>query len=195
MWVNVLIMICMSWSESVLACMCMWEHKQCTYADAFFNNQGMFCMRQVKRESLFRKWTLSFIWGEDLIKGGSLLVTEATLEVSVCVVVFMHVCEAEMETADVWGKIAQVVACVCVRPIVHLGADDSLGGSLYVGRQTKERRPVILWKIFYYTAVVLERNIRHITGLTQKQTHPHAWIVGKKLDVKIVEKNKKNKDM
>lgn len=41
---------------------------------------------------------------------------------------------------------------------VHLGADDSLGGSLYVGRQTKECRSVILWEILYYAAVVLERH-------------------------------------
>lgn len=41
---------------------------------------------------------------------------------------------------------------------VHLGADDSLGGSLYVGRQTKECRSVILWEILYYATVVLERH-------------------------------------
>lgn len=40
----------------------------------------------------------------------------------------------------------------------HLGAGDSLGGSFYVGRQTKECRLVIFWETVYYTAVVLERH-------------------------------------
>lgn len=52
-------------------------------------------------------------------------------------------------------------ACVCE---VHLGADDSLGGSFNVGRQTKECRPVILWEILYDTPVVLEgrKRVTHI---------------------------------
>lgn len=56
---------------------------------------------------------------------------------------------------------------VCV--LVHLGADDSLGGSLYVGRQTKECRSVILGEILYYAAVVLGRH----TGMYQV-THRKA---------------------
>lgn len=52
---------------------------------------------------------------------------------------------------------------------VHLGTDDSLGGSLNVGRQTKECRSVILWEILYYAAVVLERHV-HI-HLQVKHTH------------------------
>lgn len=45
---------------------------------------------------------------------------------------------------------------------LHLGADDSLGGSLYVGRQTKECRSVILGEILYYAAVVLGNKQRHM---------------------------------
>lgn len=41
---------------------------------------------------------------------------------------------------------------------VHLGTDDSLGGSLYVGRQTKECRSVVLWEVLYYAAVVLGKH-------------------------------------
>lgn len=40
--------------------------------------------------------------------------------------------------------------------VVHLGADDSLGGSLNVGRQTKKCRSVILWETIDYGAVVLQ---------------------------------------
>ena len=61
-----------------------------------------------------------------------------------------------------------VYECVCV----HLGADDSLGGSLDVGRQTKECRSVILWEILYYAAVVLVRHTHtHNVRVTQKSTH------------------------
>lgn len=55
---------------------------------------------------------------------------------------------------------------VCVW--VHLGADDSLGGSLYVGRQTKECRSVILWEILYYAAVLLERHTHTCRSHTKK---------------------------
>lgn len=62
--------------------------------------------------------------------------------------------------------------CFSVCAWVHLGADDSLGGSLYVGRQTKERRPVVLWEILYYAAVVLGRHTD--TGHTQKCTYKES---------------------
>ena len=48
--------------------------------------------------------------------------------------------------------------CVCVCVQLHLGADDSLGRSLYVGRQTKECRSVVLWEMLYHAAVVLRRH-------------------------------------
>lgn len=64
--------------------------------------------------------------------------------------------------------------CVSVCVWVHLGADDSLGGSLYVGRQTKKCRSVIFWEILYYTAVVLGRHTdTYSTGHTQKCNHMH----------------------
>lgn len=58
---------------------------------------------------------------------------------------------------------------------LHLGADDSLGGSFYVGRQTKECRPVILWEILYYTAVVLGRHTD--TCRSHTEMNPHAWMI------------------
>lgn len=59
--------------------------------------------------------------------------------------------------------------CVCF----HLGADDSLGGSLNVGRQTKECRSVILWEILYYAAIVLGRRTHTHAGDTQRCAHMH----------------------
>lgn len=53
---------------------------------------------------------------------------------------------------------------------LHLGADDSLGGSLNVGRQTKECRSVILGEILYYAAVVLGSKQRH-TQVTHTLCH------------------------
>jgi len=54
--------------------------------------------------------------------------------------------------------------CVCVCVCVYLGADDSLGGSLDVGRQTEECRSVVLWQVLYHTAVVLDTH-----------THTHTY--------------------
>lgn len=67
-------------------------------------------------------------------------------------------CEVEKEVVWVCGN-KQVAEYKQVW--LHLGADDSLRGSFYVGRQTKERRPVVLWEVLYYTAVVLGRH-RHV---------------------------------
>lgn len=75
----------------------------------------------------------------------------------VCVPLYICMCEVVLEIVVV------VSMCVCgkkqvaVRVWVHLGADDSLWGSFYVGRQTKECGSVILREILYYAAVVLGR--------------------------------------
>lgn len=90
---------------------------------------------------------------------------------------YFCMCEVEIEVVvEVMGVCVCVFVCcnkwvaACVWVWVHLGADDSLRGSLYVGRQTKECRSVILWEILNYAAVVLGRH----TDTGHTQMHPHA---------------------
>lgn len=62
------------------------------------------------------------------------------------------------------GLIKQSGKNVCVAMwvfVMHLGADNSLRGSFYVSRQTKECRLVVLWEILHDPTVVL-RAYAHI---------------------------------
>lgn len=86
-------------------------------------------------------------------------------KIKACAFVFLHVCSRD--GGPVFGGKSRRL-CVWL----HLGADDSLGGSLNVGRQTKECRSVILGEILYYAAVVLGNKQRHM-----QVTHTHVAMV------------------
>lgn len=72
---------------------------------------------------------------------------------------------------SVWQR---VCVCVCVCKF-HLGADDSLRWSLYIGRQSKKCWSVIFWKIFYDTAIILRTHTHTDTSHKEEHTCLEKW--------------------